>query len=240
MTRSVHRKSKSSPRNRDRHSPLTRLWFRLVAFGFRLLYNELAWTYDCVSSIVSLGRWRTWQETSLHFLPLTGPVLELASGPGHLLVAQRERGLTPVGLDPSSAMIRLAGRRLRRAGLPLSLCRGSASHLPFPADSFAAIVVTFPTDFIYEHETHSELARVLRVCGKLVIVEQASFLRRRPVHRLLEWLYRITGQRGPAPDLAPDLDGAGFVAKRHSTEVRGTVATLIIAQKTDSTSGAGN
>jgi hypothetical protein len=48
---------------------LTGLWWRLVRFGFRLLYNEMAFTYDAVSAVVSLGEWRSWQRAALNFLP---------------------------------------------------------------------------------------------------------------------------------------------------------------------------
>ncbi|MCZ7544410.1 MAG: hypothetical protein M5R40_13175 [Anaerolineae bacterium] len=43
---------------------LERLWWALVRFGFRLLYNELAFTYDLVSRVVSLGQWRAWQRAA--------------------------------------------------------------------------------------------------------------------------------------------------------------------------------
>ncbi|MCB9446672.1 MAG: class I SAM-dependent methyltransferase, partial [Ardenticatenaceae bacterium] len=44
------------------------LWKKLIRFGFRLLYNELAWTYDAVSWLVSLGDWRSWQQAALPFV----------------------------------------------------------------------------------------------------------------------------------------------------------------------------
>jgi hypothetical protein len=44
------------------------LWWRLVRFGFRLLYNEFAFSYDLVSKVVSLGAWRCWQQSALKHL----------------------------------------------------------------------------------------------------------------------------------------------------------------------------
>ena len=67
------------------------VWQKLVSFGFRLLYNELAWTYDLVSWVVSLGHWRKWQTAVLDYVQ--GPaVLEIAHGPGHMLPLLHERG----------------------------------------------------------------------------------------------------------------------------------------------------
>ena len=204
-------------------------WYRLVAFGFRLLYDELAWTYDLVSWIVSLGRWREWLYTTQRHLPAEGQVLELGSGPGHLLVALRRAGLAAVGIDISRGMLRLAGRRLRTCHLPPTLCRGSAGHLPLASSSFEAVVVTFPTPFVYDALALREIARVLRPGGRLVIAEQATLGGHGPVHRTVEWLYRITGQRGAPPDLVAGLSQAGFRAERRTVGVRGTTVVLIIA-----------
>ncbi|MER3543218.1 MAG: hypothetical protein C4311_01115 [Chloroflexota bacterium] len=63
----------------------------LLRSAFRLLYNELAWTYDWVSQAVSLGQWRSWQRASL--ARLRGPrVLEVAHGTGDLLLDLAEAG----------------------------------------------------------------------------------------------------------------------------------------------------
>ena len=57
----------------------------LLRFGFRLLYNELAWTYDWVSRAVSLGQWRHWQRAVIP--RLSGQrALEIAFGTGDLVV----------------------------------------------------------------------------------------------------------------------------------------------------------
>ena len=79
---------------------LTRIWWGLVELGFRLLYNELAWTYDLVSWVVSLGAWRAWQRSALRFLavPPGSPVLELAHGTGNFQIDLRTAGLDPTGL----------------------------------------------------------------------------------------------------------------------------------------------
>jgi len=80
---------------------------------FRLLYHELAWTYDLVAWVVSFGQWKAWgRAATLH---LRGPrVLEIAHGPGHLLVAMTRAGFASVGLDLSPQMGTLAQARLRR------------------------------------------------------------------------------------------------------------------------------
>ena len=202
-------------------TPLRRTWRRIVAFGFRLLYNELAWLYDPVSWVVSMGRWRAWQRTALDWLPPGGRVLEVGSGPGHLLADLARAGYQPTGLDLSRSMLRQARRRQARQGLAGSLCRGDASALPFGPDTFDAIVVTFPTPYVYEAAWIRQAKRVLKDRGRLVVVEMASFRKRDAASQGLEWLYGITGQRGPALDLAELLNGAGFSARRGTSGGRG-------------------
>jgi len=207
------------------------LWRVLIAFGFRLLYNELAWLYDPVSWLVSLGRWRQWQRTALPYLPRQGRVLEVGFGPGHLLVDLAARGCQPVGLDLSRAMLRQARRRLRREKLSLTLCQGRASALPFSAHAFDAVVLTFPTPFVYDPDWIRHLVRVLRPGGRLVVVEHTRFTRGDPLAHSLEWLYRITGQRGPTSTLPNLLQTAGLTAWRETVDVGGSSVGLILAEK---------
>jgi ubiquinone/menaquinone biosynthesis C-methylase UbiE len=207
------------------------VWRRLVVFGFRLLYNELAWAYDAVSWVVSRGLWHRWQWTVWPQLPPAGQVLEVGSGPGHLLADLATAGYRPAGLDLSPAMLRLARQRLRREGLEVPLCRGQASSLPFAAEAFDAVVVTFPTAFVYDEDWMSQAARVLQTGGRLIVVEMASFSRTGSLSRCLEWLFRITGQRGPAPDLPGLLRAVGLDARRAEADVEGTTVELVLARK---------
>ncbi len=178
------------------------LWWRLVRFGFRLLYNELAFTYDLVSWIVSLGAWRCWVRTSLSHVSVATSerVLELAHGTGNLQLDLSAAGYRAVGCDLSPMMGRIARRKLMGRQLPIRLARGQAQRLPFAAGSFAAVISTFPTDFIVAPETLAEVNRVLKPGGALIVVPNARITGGGALGRLIEWLYRITGQRPASPD----------------------------------------
>ena len=44
------------------------LLFAFLRLFFKLLYHQLAWSYDGVAWVVSLGAWRKWVESTLAFL----------------------------------------------------------------------------------------------------------------------------------------------------------------------------
>lgn len=222
-----------------------RFWRRLVRTGFRLLYNEMAWTYDLVSWLVSLGEWRKWQKAALPFVQ-GQDVLEIAHGPGHMLLAMAGRGKTVSGLDLSPHMGRLARRRLQRAGLIAALARGQAQMLPFAQHCFDTVYCTFPTLFVADLASIREVYRVLRPGGRYVIVPEGHLTGRGPVQRFIAWLFTITGQRSgpfsPATDdetQAPPawqpfrsaIEEAGFSFELRQIALERSAVTIIIATR---------
>jgi ubiquinone/menaquinone biosynthesis C-methylase UbiE len=220
-------------------SNLASVWLRILRFGFRLLYNELAWTYDFVSSVVSLGQWREWQKAGLQFLSGEN-ILELAHGPGHMLVELEEAGFKVTGLDLSEAMGQMAKRRLIKAGLTIIISRGQAQQLPYPDRSFDSLLATFPAEFIVDPRSIDEANRVLRPNGRLVIVAQAKLERGGILRLILEWLYTITGQRPAKSDGVNNLIWqetaqryivAGFDVELEQVELDGSLVTVVVANK---------
>jgi ubiquinone/menaquinone biosynthesis C-methylase UbiE len=215
-----------------------RLWRDFLRLFFRLLYNELAWTYDLVAWMVSLGQWNAWGRVAIPYLvphqrPRDGQVLELAHGPGHLLMAMARHGLNPVGLDLSSHMGRLARRRLKKAGRPsIPLVRGRAQALPFPDSYFERVVAAFPTDFILDPFTLREVARVLRPRGRLVVVAWVWVGGRDLFSRFLRWLYRVTGQGEPLPSGSEAIvTQVGFVPCIEWVRVGCSEVMVVVAER---------
>jgi ubiquinone/menaquinone biosynthesis C-methylase UbiE len=215
-------------------SPLRRVWTRLLRLGFRLLYNEMAFTYDTVSRLVSLGQWRDWQRAALDHLdaPSGAPVLELAHGTGDLAIDLLAAGFQPVGVDLSRAMGRIARHKLQGHALPTRLVRARAQALPFAANTFPAAVSTFPTEFIVDPATLAEAWRVLVPGGRLVIVVNGLLTRRGVAEEALELAYRATGQRGPwSSDIEDRFARAGFAFARIDHPLDRSVVSLIVASK---------
>ena len=205
-------------------------------FLFRLLYHELACTYDLVSASVSLGRWRAWQRSVLPYLPAAedGLVLELAHGTGDLQVDLQRGGYQSVALDLSAQMGRLARRKLRRARLSADLVRGDAFQLPCKSASIAAIVCTFPTPFIFAEPVLSEMSRVLRPSGRVMIVLVGQLSGGGILPALIRRLYRLTGQRDAflCPGAIADLIGAdAFTVESEIVTLADSAVQLLILTK---------
>ncbi len=215
---------------------MNQLWWKLVRFGFRLLYNELAFTYDWVSWFVSLGSWRCWQRSALKYLapPDAGRVLELAHGTGNLQLDLRGAGYKSIGLDLSPMMGRIAFRKLLRHSEKSHLVRAQAQQLPFADSSFSAVISTFPTDFILAPETLREVHRVLVADGQFLIVPNGSLTGGDALAGLIEWLYKITGQRegkGQAWDVASFFAEYNFDAQIVTEPCPRSEAQVTVARK---------
>ncbi|MGC9539676.1 class I SAM-dependent methyltransferase [Streptomyces sp. UG1] len=99
-------------------------------------------------------------------------VLDVATGTGPAALAAAHAGARAVGLDTEPALLRTAAARARRAGLA-AMARfvvGDAAELPFPADSFDAVLSTFGVMFAPDaHRTAAELVRVCRPGGIVAV-----------------------------------------------------------------------
>lgn len=178
-----------------------------LRFFFRLLYHQLAWSYDAVAFIVSLGRWKTWVYSVLPYLH--GPrVLELGYGPGHLQLAMRRKGLRCTGVDASPQMARLAYLRFVRSGFDPGVIIGYAHLTPFPNHTFDQIVATFPSDYISRPDTLAEVRRLLKPDGEFLVLPVAWITGQKLIDRLATWLFRITHQ-APSSRPVPVTNSAG-------------------------------
>lgn len=211
---------------------------RLMRVFFRLLYHSMAWTYDLVAAAVSLGRWKRWVLAAEAMLP-PGRILELGFGPGHLQARLRSGGRDVYGLDESAQMALQAARRLRAGNtVRPNLARGLAQALPYSQAVFDGVVATFPTLYIIDPSTLSEIMRVLRPGGRLVVLSAAWHTGRSLPERFMSGLFRITGQVPQADPVhaeafAVPFEQAGFLARVHWAEIPGSRLLFIVSERPD-------
>lgn len=203
------------------------MWWRFVGWGFRQLYTNFAWAYDTVAWAVSRGQWTEWGRAALRWVE--GPrVLEIGSGPGHLLNTMAGEGWDVFAIDLSPQMVRMAQRRLRRQNMCAGLVRGRAQALPWPAACFDSVVMTFPTGFALELTTLAEIRRVLRLRGRLVIVDGAR-LREDLYGRCVNLAFRLTGGSGEAIQSAAHLlERAGFAVTVEEANWPGSSVVVLV------------
>lgn len=215
---------------------IRRFWRRLIRFSFHLLYNECAFSYDAVSKLVSLGRWRAWQRSILRQLDsdISGPVLELAHGTGNLQLDLLRSEYRTVALDLSPRMGQIAKRKLANQDLSTDFVRGNALALPFKADCIPAIVCVFPTAFITQASTLSEAHRVLKADGCAFIVLSGFLSGRGLLRWIIKILYRLTGQSydgNVAPFVASLTPDARFRTDLKTLQLRDSVVHLLVLKK---------
>jgi SAM-dependent methyltransferase len=105
-------------------------------------------------------------------------VLDVGSGPGHVVARAAERDAAAVGIDIAEAMLSLA----RRLHPQLDFRHGDAEALPFADESFDAVVGNFVMLHLGRPErAAAEFARVLVPGGRLALTvwdlpERARFL----------------------------------------------------------------
>ena len=143
-----------------RLSSLRRAYGSLYGWATERLYHQLAWGYEIVAWVVSLGRWDDWRRQALDHV-IGRRVLEIGFGTGVLLGTAVDRGIPIFGADPSPQMHRVAARRLRRSCRGAPRVRATAQLLPFADGSFDTVISTFPSGYIFDPDTLSEITRVL-------------------------------------------------------------------------------
>lgn len=91
-------------------------------------------------------------------------LLDVASGPGSVAAAALRRGARPVGVDLSPRMVALA-RRLNPA---IEFHEADVEHLPFPGQSFDALVCSFGLGhFPFPEAAVAECLRVVKAGGRM-------------------------------------------------------------------------
>ena len=129
----------------------------------------IGWLYDLVSRRSEEAGIRARRAALL--AGLEGDVLEIGAGTG-LNVAHYVRAKRVVAIEPDSGMARRLPERLAGAKVPIEVLSASAEKLPFPDETFDAVVATFVFCSVEDpQKALREIGRVLRPAGRLALIE---------------------------------------------------------------------
>ncbi len=159
----------------------------------RRMFGEIAWRYDFLNHLLSLGIDLRWRRRTVKLVPPAeeGPILDVCTGTADLALAYRHasgRQVRIVGADFCRPMLVIAQRKCRRAGATeqIALVEADTRRLPFPDGLFQLVCVAFGLRNV--SDTDQGLREMVRVCrpgGRVAVLEFSM-----PGNRLLRAVYR--------------------------------------------------
>lgn len=155
------------------------------------VFDSVAQRYDLMNDIMSGGMHRLWKAFTIARSGVRegSRVLDVAGGTGDLSLAFARRvGRTgQVWLtDINNAMLTRGRDRLLDKGFLMPVAQCDAEKLPFPDDYFDCVTVAFGLrNMTHKDKALSEMARVLRPGGKLVVLEFSKVAE--PLRKPYDW-----------------------------------------------------
>jgi demethylmenaquinone methyltransferase/2-methoxy-6-polyprenyl-1,4-benzoquinol methylase len=134
------------------------------------MFDRIAGVYDVMNSVMTAGMHHRWRRRAadLAAVPAGEEALDVATGTGDLAVELASRGARVVASDFSEEML----ARAREKDPAITWEWANAQDLPYETSRFAAATVGFGArNFSDLPLGVSEMARVVRPGGKVVILE---------------------------------------------------------------------
>jgi demethylmenaquinone methyltransferase/2-methoxy-6-polyprenyl-1,4-benzoquinol methylase len=143
------------------------------------MFDRIAFRYDTLNRILSLGLDRRWRRRVARYLPRVADlrVLDLATGTGDQLlafVAENKEVAQAVGMDLAEEMLVLGRAKIEGLGLQekVTLSTGDACALPVPDATFHAASISFGIRNVPDvPRCLREMHRVLRPGGRALVLE---------------------------------------------------------------------
>ncbi len=142
------------------------------------MFDTISEEYDTLNRVISFGIDQKWRKKVVAIVHAIQPqtILDIATGTGDLvlLFAEKTAAQKIVGLDISEGMLNIGKQKVKHKNLQnrVQMIVGDSENLPFEANSFDAITVSFGVrNFENLEKGLSEILRVLKPSGKFVILE---------------------------------------------------------------------
>jgi demethylmenaquinone methyltransferase/2-methoxy-6-polyprenyl-1,4-benzoquinol methylase len=141
------------------------------------LFDGVAHSYDTWAQVLTFFQYLRWREFLVSRMALQpgNLVLDVCTGTAGVAIeiADHHDGQI-VGLDVSHLMLEAGLRAVEKQSLDgrVQLVQGRAEHLPFPDQTFDAVVFTYLLRYVQDPDaTIRELSRVLKPGGQLLSLE---------------------------------------------------------------------
>ena len=153
------------------------------------MFARIAPTYDLMNRLMTFGQDQGWRRKLLEAcaLPPHGKLLDVGTGTGDIAYAalQQYPGASAVGSDFTYEMMAAGVNKV--AGLDVPFVQGDTFALPFPDDTFDAVVSGFLVRNVEDRvAAFREMARVTKPGGRVACLEIAP-----PSNALLEPFFRF-------------------------------------------------
>jgi demethylmenaquinone methyltransferase/2-methoxy-6-polyprenyl-1,4-benzoquinol methylase len=141
------------------------------------MFNSISGRYDFLNHFLSLGIDRLWRRKAIQFLRPFKPqaILDVATGTGDFAIeALKLNPAKVIGVDISEGMLEVGRKKIKSMRLEdkITLLSGDSENLPFPDNSFDAVIVAFGVrNFENLDKGLSEIFRVIKPSGNLVVLE---------------------------------------------------------------------
>ena len=142
------------------------------------MFDTISNEYDGLNRVISLGIDQSWRKKVVNYVNEIQPesILDIATGTGDLVImyANKTKANKIVGLDISEGMLNVGRKKIieRKLDNRIEMVVGDSENLPFAANSFDAITVSFGVrNFETLEKGLSEILRVLKPNGRFVILE---------------------------------------------------------------------
>jgi len=203
-------------------------------------YNRLSKYYDYTTGAFT----RKYAKVALQRLSIVEreTVLEIGFGTGYCLKLIAELvGQTGkvYGIDISSGMIKIAKKKLEKAGLAnrVGLCCGDAVWLPFDDNTFDAVLISFTLEVFDTPEIPKvleQIKKVLKLGGRLGVASMSKENGESIFLRLYEWIHnkwpKYFGSRPIYAEQA--LIDAGYeIESKEKVKIFRLPAEIIVAVK---------
>ncbi|HSC37597.1 MAG TPA: ubiquinone/menaquinone biosynthesis methyltransferase, partial [Chitinophagaceae bacterium] len=142
------------------------------------MFDQIAFRYDFLNRLLSGGIDVYWRRRAIKELQALHPqkILDVATGTGDVAIMTHKflKPATIVGIDISEKMLGFGRKKIAKLLLnnEIQLQQGDSEAINFPSGTFDAVTVAYGVrNFQNLHRGLSEMLRVLKPGGKLVVLE---------------------------------------------------------------------